>query len=161
VRPGDTVSASTTVAGHAVTFRIRDLTTEGRYSTTRHASSTDVSTAEWILEAPSACLTTGGCTALPLTNIGAVQFASATARSATQARAADDAAWSNTTLELEQASVSLPSYAQAQIGPVRTVVSAAPSSATQPYGAFSISMTEQASQLSIPQGPTLPGFAPG
>ena len=45
VHPGDTVSASTTVAGHSVTFRMRDLTTGARYAATRHTATTDVSSA--------------------------------------------------------------------------------------------------------------------
>jgi hypothetical protein len=95
VHPGDTVSASTTVAGHSVTFRMRDLTTGARYAATRHTATTDVSSADWILEAPSTCATSGRCTALPLANVGIVDFASATATAGRQTKPAGDAVWSN------------------------------------------------------------------
>ena len=39
----------------------------------------DVSAAEWIAEAPSACTRSGKCRPLPLTNFGAVSFSKATA----------------------------------------------------------------------------------
>jgi hypothetical protein len=160
VHPGDTMTASSTVAGKAVTFRIRDLTTGAHYASTRHASATDVSTADWIVESPSACSASGSCQTLPLASISTVQFAGATAISGAQTRAAGYAAWSNTALELEQALFSFPSDAgtQAQARPVRTVVTAAPSPTTSPYGAFSVSVTEQASQLALPPRPELPGL---
>lgn len=164
VHPGDTVAASTTVAGHAVTFHIRDLTTGARYATTRRASTTDVSTAEWIVEAPSTCSASGLCEPLPLANVGTVNFDSATATAGAQTAAAGDAAWSGATVELEQESISLPrpsffhSEAQTTAGPTRTIVTAAPSAAGAPYGAFSVSLTEQTTELSLPSVPTLPGF---
>ena len=160
VHPGDTVSVSTTVAGHWVTFHFRDLTTGARFSTTRHASATDVSTAEWIVEAPSSCSASGACSALPLARISPVQFASATAISGTRSRPAGEATWSNTTIELKQASVSLPTNPEVQTGPEETVVSAIPSPAVLPYGAFSVSLAEQTSQVPLPSRPTLPGFGP-
>jgi hypothetical protein len=151
VQPGDSVSASTTVA---------------RYATTRRAAVTDVSTAEWIVEAPSACSKSGGCTPLPLAKVGTIEFASATAIADKQTRPAGDAAWSNTTLKLEQESVTLPGHpfhaaAEAQDSPTRTLVTAAPSGAAAPNGSFSVSLTEQTTQLPVPSVPTLPGFGRG
>ncbi len=165
VHRGDNVSASTTVAGHSATFRIRDLTTGAHYATTRHAAATDMSSAEWIVEAPSACLASGRCTALPLAKVGTVEFARATATSGKQTRPAGDAAWSNTTLKLEQVSVTLPgrpfqAEAEAQTAPTRTLLTAAPSAAAALDGAFSVSLTEQTTQLPVPSIPTLPGFGP-
>jgi hypothetical protein len=163
VHPGDSVSASTTVTGRSVTFHIRDLTTGARYATTRQAPATDVSSAEWIVEAPSACSKSGRCTGLPLANVGTVEFASATATAAKHTRPAGDAVWSNTTLKLEQESLTLPGRpfhagAEAQTGPTRTLVTAAPSAAAAPYGSFSVSLSEQITQLPAPSIPTLPGF---
>jgi hypothetical protein len=163
VHPGDTVSASTTVAGRSVTFRIRDLTTGAHRAFRRHASATDVSSAEWIVEAPSVCSASGRCTTLPLSSIGTVVFASATATSGKQTRPAGDAAWSNTTLKLEQESLSLPrrrSYteAEAPTRPTRTLLTAAPSAAAAPYGSFSVALVEQTTQIAVPSMPTFPGF---
>jgi len=139
VHPGDTVSASTTVAGHSVTFRMRDLTTGARYATTRHTATTDVSSADWILEAPSTCATSGRCTALQLANVGTVDFASAAATAGRQTKPAGDAVWSNATLKLEQASVTLPgrpfhAEAEPRAGSTRTLLAAATSAAAAPTG---------------------------
>lgn len=163
VHPGDTVAVSTTVAGHGVTFHIRNLTTGAHYATTRRASVTDVSTAEWILEAPSSCSSSGVCEALPLAKVGTVDFDSATAKAGSETAPAGDAVWSNTALDLEQESVSLPRpsfyHSEAQTtGPTRTIVTAAPSAAGAPNGSFSVSLTEQTTELTLPSVPTLPGF---
>ena len=160
VRPGDTVTASSTVRGNAVTFRLRNLTTGAHFATTRHASATDVSSAEWIVEAPSVCTSSEACSSLPLAKIGTVAFASATARSGAQTHPAGYAGWSDTTIELEQTSVSRPAGAEVRSAPEQTLVSAAPSPAEPPYGAFSVSLSEQTSELAAPSRPTLPGFGP-
>ncbi len=165
VRPGDTVAASTTVVGHRVKFHIRDLTSGAFYTTTRRASKTDVSTAEWIVEAPSGCSTNGLCQPLPLAGVGTVDFDSATARAGKRTMAAGDAAWPDTMLDLEQQSISQPSApsihseTQTASGPTRTTLTAAPSPAGAPYGSFSVSLTEQTTTLPLPSAPTLPGFA--
>jgi Peptidase A4 family len=164
MHPGDTVTVSTTVAGHGVTFQIRDLTTGAHYATTRRASVTDVSSAEWILEAPSSCSSSGVCEALPLAKVGTVDFDSATARAGDEAGTAGDAVWSNTALDLEQESISVPrppyfnSEAQTASGPTRTIVTAAPSATGASNGSFSVSLSEQTTELSLPSVPTLPGF---
>lgn len=164
VRPGDTVAASTTVAGHAVTFHIRDLTTGAHYATTRRASTTSISTAEWIVEAPSTCSANDRCDPLPLANVGTVNFYSATATAGTQTGTAGDTAWFNTALELEQESIALPrppvfnSEAGTTTGPTRTIVTAAPSAVDAPHGSFSVSLTEKTTELSLPSVTTLPGF---
>lgn len=164
IRPGDTVAASTTVTGHAVTFHVRDLTTGAHYATTRRAPKADVSSAEWIVEAPSACSTSGLCEPLPLANVGTVDFDSASARAGTHTGTAGDTAWSNTELELEQESISPPrpsslhAEAQTTTGPSRTIVTAAPSATSVPYGSFSVSLTEQTTEVTLPSAPTLPGF---
>lgn len=163
VRPGNTVAVSTTVAGHAVTFRMRDLTTGAHYATTRRASATDVSTAEWILEAPSSCSANGVCEALPLAKLGAVEFDSATAQVGADTGTAGGTDWANTMLELEQESISVPrpffySEAQTATGPTRTIVTAAPSAADAPDGSFSVSLNEQTSELPLPSVRTFPGF---
>jgi len=163
VHPGDTASASATVAGHSVTFRLRDLTTGAHYVSTRHATVVDVSSAEWIVEAPSSCSSLDRCTTLPLAKIGTTAFAAATATSGKQTLPAGSTAWSTTAIKLEQDSVTFsgqPSNGEAQdaTGPTRTVLTAAPSAPTAPYGVFSVSLTEQTTQLSAPSVPTLPGF---
>ena len=80
VHPGDHMTATTTVEGHDVTETIVNHTTGQSFAKTLTMSNPDVSTAEWIAEAPSQCQ--GGasnCTALPLSNFGTVSFTSASA----------------------------------------------------------------------------------
>jgi hypothetical protein len=75
---GDTMSAVVLVDGSSVTVRIRNLTR--RTVATKKltmVTAPDVSSAEWVVEAPSACNSAGRCTILPLTNFGTVSFSQA------------------------------------------------------------------------------------
>jgi hypothetical protein len=80
VRPGDEVAASIAYATGKVTIVLSDLTSHRAFHATLHPSVTDVTSAEWILEAPSACIAgTSACQTLPLTNFGHATFARARA----------------------------------------------------------------------------------
>jgi hypothetical protein len=79
VQPGDAMHASVTVTGHRVVVELDDLTTHHRFRKTIHTAAIDVSSAEWILEAPSQCISQFTCQALPLANFGSVSFDSASA----------------------------------------------------------------------------------
>jgi hypothetical protein len=155
VHPGDHVSASVTVKGHDVTLRIRDLSTGAHFSTTRRAASIDTSSAEWIVEAPSACVNSQTCQILPLTDFGEVAFSSATATSRSVTGPIADPGWSSSALELQQRSVGAvggPGGTRAQ--PTRTLILATPSSPPSSVGAFSVSWREQPIQLEQPSAPT-------
>jgi hypothetical protein len=80
IRPGDDVSASVTVTGHRVTLRITDSTRHESFAKRVTVTSVDTTSADWIVEAPSACTTTGFCETLPLTDFGSIQFTGASAR---------------------------------------------------------------------------------
>lgn len=79
VDPGDWLSASVVVRGHQTTLALHDLTR--RVSFTRHirARLLDVSSADWIVEAPSECSTAGSCLTLSLADFGTASFTSARA----------------------------------------------------------------------------------
>jgi hypothetical protein len=80
VHPGDSMTATTTVSGHEVTESIVNHTTGQSYTKTLTMSDPDISTAEWVAEAPSQCQSGAtNCTALPLSNFGSVAFTSASA----------------------------------------------------------------------------------
>ena len=83
VRPGDTMSAAVTVSGHLVKLFIADRTQGTSFSKQLRVDRVDVSSAEWIVEAPSACVDNGGCRALPLADFGTTSFANAGTTSAT------------------------------------------------------------------------------
>jgi hypothetical protein len=75
VRPGDRVSASVQVTSGAVVVSIKNLTSHRSFRRTFHPSGVDVTSAEWILEAPSACVPgSTACQTLPLTDFGQAMF---------------------------------------------------------------------------------------
>jgi Peptidase A4 family len=82
VRPGDTMTASVTAAGHRVTLTLLDVTRNHAFNKVLGASSVDVSSAEWIVEAPSQCFGQNACTILPLAPFGSATFTSAAAQTA-------------------------------------------------------------------------------
>ena len=79
VHPGDHISTSVTVEGTAVDVSMINHTTGQSFSKQLSMSNPDVSSAEWIAEAPSSCDGSGSCTPLPLTSFGAVNFTSSSA----------------------------------------------------------------------------------
>ncbi len=160
VHAGDVITAATTVSGRSIVFRLDDLTTGARYTSTRRAA-VDVSSAEWIVEAPSECTSSSHCESLPLASIAPVEFSAAVARSGTQKKPAGDAAWKTTTLKLEQESISVAASNGSPAGAARKVATAAPSAIAAVSGGFTVSISEQTTQLPVPAGPTLPGFGAG
>ncbi len=79
VRPGDVMHATVTVVGHRVTVDLENLTRHRAFDRNLYASDIDVSSAEWIVEAPSECVSQFACEALPLADFGSLTFDSATA----------------------------------------------------------------------------------
>ena len=77
VRPGDKMTGTIAVSGTQVRIVLRNRTRDTKFSTTKHMSSPDLSSAEWILEAPSDCDQLGNCRPLPLANFGKIPFTSA------------------------------------------------------------------------------------
>jgi hypothetical protein len=76
VQPGDRLSAHVAVSGDTVTISISDLTRHATFSKRLQMSSPSVSSAEWIAEAPSRCLSTSSrdCHILSLADFGSVTF---------------------------------------------------------------------------------------
>jgi peptidase A4-like protein len=80
VGAGDLLNATVTVVAHRATLALYDVTRHHGFSRTLHASQVDVSSAEWIVEAPSDC-TVGisSCRTLPLADFGSAAFTAARA----------------------------------------------------------------------------------
>lgn len=75
VRPGDALSASVDHSTAGVVLSIEDLRTHYLFRKTFHPSGVDITSAEWILEAPSACSFGGiACETPPLTDFGEARF---------------------------------------------------------------------------------------
>jgi hypothetical protein len=101
VRPGDLISAGVTVTGRRVTLTLTDATRHRGFSKTLAASAVDVSSAEWIVEAPSDCININSCETLPLANFGTAQFTAARAVGARgHAGPISPAPWRNTKIVL-------------------------------------------------------------
>jgi Peptidase A4 family len=81
VQPGDRMSAHVAVGGDTVTVSLADLTRHASFSKRLTMSSPTVSSAEWIAEAPSRCLSSSSqdCHILSLADFGSVTFTSASA----------------------------------------------------------------------------------
>lgn len=85
VRAGDKMAASVTVSGKRVRMRIMDLTRGTSQQKTVSASSVDLTSAEWIVEAPSLCqgttVSNAACFQTELADFGSTAFTSAKAMS--------------------------------------------------------------------------------
>jgi Peptidase A4 family len=78
VSPGDVMHATVTVVGHRATIDLENLTQHRTFRRTLNTPSIDVSSAEWIVEAPSSeCVSQFDCLTLPLADFGSVTFDSA------------------------------------------------------------------------------------
>jgi hypothetical protein len=97
VRSGDRMRASVKVVGHQVTLRLTDSTSHKQFSRRVTVTSVDVSSADWIVEAPSECVNANLCQTLPLTDFGSVRFTAARAQtSAGRTAAVSSRAWGTT-----------------------------------------------------------------
>jgi hypothetical protein len=79
VQPGDRISAHVAVSGDNVTISISDVTRHTTFSKQLRMSSPTVSSAEWIAEAPSRCVSSASrdCHILSLADFGSVTFTGA------------------------------------------------------------------------------------
>lgn len=83
VHAGDEVVATVSVVDRKVQLTLTDKTRHRTFTKTLRASVVDVSSAEWIVEAPSECFSDNSCQTLPLADFGSTKFGLATARSTT------------------------------------------------------------------------------
>jgi hypothetical protein len=103
IKAGDGVAASVAVSKSSVTIRITNVTQKKKTFQKRltMASPTpDISSAEWVAEAPSACTLTGRCSVLPLANFGGLTFVVTKATADGHAGTISDPAWSATAITL-------------------------------------------------------------
>jgi hypothetical protein len=94
VAPGDAVAASVKVHGTKVTLRIANLTRKTTFTRTLSMAAPDLSSAEWVVEAPSICSTSGACRLVSLANFGKAAFSHATATGDGHTGTISDSGWS-------------------------------------------------------------------
>jgi hypothetical protein len=102
VSPGDTVSAEVSVSGTTVTLALADTTTGQSFTTTQTVAAPDLTSAEWIAEAPSQCSgsTLSRCTTLPLASFGTATFTFASATANGVAGAISSPSWTPDAIQL-------------------------------------------------------------
>lgn len=74
IRPDDTITTSVNVSATNVLLQIKDRTRRTSFTKSFTVAEPDLGSAEWIVEAPSACNEAGNCRTLPLANFGSVVF---------------------------------------------------------------------------------------
>jgi hypothetical protein len=97
VKPGDLMRASVSAAGTQVTIAVSDLTDGRAFGRSFHPAQLDVTSAEWIVEAPSECTGDGQCFALPLADFGEASLFAAHARTTAGRAGAITSPWWNST----------------------------------------------------------------
>jgi hypothetical protein len=101
VRPGDIIAARVTAIGSRVQLALSDKTRHWTFTRTFYPASLDASSAEWILEAPSACLSSSACAVLPLANFHRASFGFAKVKTtAGRTGTISNPAWDSTKITL-------------------------------------------------------------
>lgn len=129
VHPGDLIAASVAIKGPRTILQVRDLSTQVVRTVVRRKRLRDLSSAEWIEEAPSNCFSPHSCTPLPLTDFGAISFFKASVLLGERRYQAIDAPSLRVT-ELE-----LRDYARVDQGPQAQAASAPASGVASPLSA--------------------------
>jgi hypothetical protein len=105
VNQGDLVSARVTVVGGRVILRLTDHTRHRSFAKRLRPRRVDVSSADWIVESPSACWIDGSCQTLPLADFVAVHMANARAQAADgRTGTISSGLWRDTAITLSAAS---------------------------------------------------------
>jgi Peptidase A4 family len=100
ISAGDTISAEASVDGAAATLTLADVTTGQTFTTQATPSLLDISSAEWIAEAPSECFSANRCAQLMLANFGTVEFSGSSTTANGHVGTISDGSWSATSIEL-------------------------------------------------------------
>jgi len=100
IRPGDVITSSVNVSGNRVVLQLKNRTLGVTFTKRATINAPDISSAEWIAEAPSSC-SSYNCDPLPLANFGSVTFAAIAARDSTgHAGRLTDPAWTLNSIQL-------------------------------------------------------------
>jgi hypothetical protein len=100
VFPGNALTASVKVDGTRVTLQIRNLTRRTNFTKALSMAAPDVSSAEWIAEAPTGC-DARGCAQLPLAKFRTFTFTKASATTSDgHTGTISDTTWSPTVIDL-------------------------------------------------------------
>ena len=97
--PGDTVTSSVLIKSTDVLVQVKNRTRHTVFTKHLQMASPDLTSAEWIAEAPSAC-TVSFCRTIPLTNFGSVTFSKVAALGNGQGGTLNGTGWDLTPIQL-------------------------------------------------------------
>jgi len=100
ISAGDTISAEVSVDNSVATLTLTDVTNGQTFTTQATPSLLDISSAEWIAEAPSACFAANRCEQLTLANFGTVEFSGSSTTANGHVGTISDGSWSATSIDL-------------------------------------------------------------
>jgi hypothetical protein len=146
VSAGDHISSKVTVDGTSVSIWLSDETSGQTFAETLSMSDPDVSSAEWIAEAPSQCDgSVTSCTPLPLTDFGTAQFTSSSATDTDgHTGPISDPEWAATAVTLSP-DASTTGFQGASYTSTGSSGGAAPSALTDDGSAFSVAYASDGS----------------
>jgi len=101
VNPGDVIAASVVVNGTDVLVQVIDRTRRTRFTKHLTMAAPDLTSAEWIAEAPAECGGFNECRQLPLTDFGSIAFGRSFAKGNGVSGTISSPAWVSTNLELD------------------------------------------------------------
>jgi hypothetical protein len=135
IMSGDLVTASVNVSGTNVLVQVKNRTRKTSFTKALTMAAPDLTSAEWIAEAPSACTQDGACQMLPLSNFGSVTFDKIAAIANNHPGTITDPTW-------EPALIRLVSNTEPGAGPV---VGATPAQVSADGRRFAVSWVPSAS----------------
>jgi hypothetical protein len=143
VHAGDHMSSKVSVDGSNVTVLLSNQTTGQSFTKTLQMSNPDVSSAEWIAEAPSACgQSVSDCTPLSLADFGTVQFTGASATTTDgHTGTISDSDWSSAAVTLSPGASSS-GFGDTQFASQDTAAGATPSSLSSDGSSFSVAWSD-------------------
>jgi hypothetical protein len=145
VQAGDHVTGKVTVSGSSVTVALTDQTSGGSFTKTLSMSNPDVSSAEWIAEAPSSCdQSADGCSPLPLADFGTIDFSGASATSTNgHTGTISDPDWSAAAVSLSPSAQDM-GFGGSQFTSQQSSAGASPSSLSSDGSSFSVAYSADA-----------------
>jgi hypothetical protein len=149
--PGDSFSASVAVTGSSVSLRIANNTRRTFFTRNLTMTSPDLTSAEWIAEAPSSCSSRGDCRPLPLTNFGTALFTASSVTGNGHVGTISDPAWAASAVNLQGTSGGL---FRGRFASTMPAANATPSPLSSDGSSFSVAWSQP---TSTPGGTYPPG----
>jgi hypothetical protein len=98
--PGDVITSTVFIKGTDVLVQVKNRTRHTFFTKHLQMASPDLTSAEWIAEAPSECTVAGFCRTVPLTNFGSVTFTKIAALGNNQGGRLTGPGWEATPIQL-------------------------------------------------------------